>query len=95
MPYYLIYFTFTYLLSKGILRIHNMTSTHLLGFELLNIFLSEKTFNRKEKVSSFILPEILVKNAEINKVNPSKLIHYLLENALTDLFLSSPTSCLD
>ena len=29
--------------------------------------------NRKDKVSSFILPEILV-----------KLIHYLLENALTD-----------
>ena len=46
----------------------------------------ERPFNRKGKVSSFILPEILVKNAGINKITPQKLIHYLLENAPTDFF---------
>ena len=55
----------------------------------------ERSFDRKDKVSSFILPEILVKNARISKITPLKLIHYLLENALTDFFLISPTSCLD
>ena len=30
--------------------------------------MSKKPFNRKEKVSSFILPEILVKNTGINKI---------------------------
>ena len=33
-------------------------------------FYAERPFNRKEKVSSFILPEILVKNAGINKITP-------------------------
>ena len=32
-------------------------------------------FKRKEKVSSFILSEILVKNAGINKITPQILIH--------------------
>ena len=63
----------------------------------LNIHLNlrERPFNRKDKASIFILPEILVKNAAKNKITPSKLIHYLVENALTDFFLISPTSCLD
>ena len=30
----------------------------------------ERPFDRKDKVSSFILPEILVKNAGINKITP-------------------------
>ena len=30
----------------------------------------EGSFDRKEKVSSFILPEILVKNAGISKIIP-------------------------
>ena len=49
----------------------------------------------KTKCQVFFLPEILVKNAGINNFTPLKLIHYLLENALTDFFLISPTSCLD
>ena len=35
-----------------------------------NVLLSGKTLDRKYKVSSFILPEILVKNAGINKITP-------------------------
>ena len=35
----------------------------------LNIH-EERPFNSKDKVSSFILPEILVKNAGINKIIP-------------------------
>ena len=30
----------------------------------------ERPFNRKDKVTIFILPEILVKNAAINKITP-------------------------
>ena len=30
----------------------------------------ERTFNRKDKVSSFIFPEISVKNAAINNITP-------------------------
>ena len=30
----------------------------------------EGSFNRKSKVSSFVLPEMLVKNAGINKITP-------------------------
>ena len=33
----------------------------------------ERPFNRKDKVSSFILPEILGKNAGINKITPYKI----------------------
>ena len=65
---------------------------------MLNIHLEcfpmrkDLSFNKKEKVSSFILPEILKKNAGINKITPSKFIHYLrvLENALT-IFCSNFT----
>ena len=46
----------------------------------------ERPFNKKEKVTIFILLEILVKNAGINKITPEKLIHYLLENTLTTFF---------
>ena len=54
-----------------------------------------KDLSTEKKVSSFILPEMSVKNVGINKITPQKLTHYLLENALTDLFLISLTSCLD
>ena len=63
---------------------------HLECFAMNKGLLTEKI-----KVSSFILPEILVKNAGMNKITLKKLIQYLLENALTDFFLISPTSCLD
>ena len=69
--------------------------THEAQYTLRMFCYQERPFDRKDKVSSFILPEILVKNAGINKITPSKLIHYLLENALTDFFLISPTSCID
>ena len=36
----------------------------------LECFPMGKTLNRKDKVSSFILPEILVKNAGMNKITP-------------------------
>ena len=69
--------------------------THEGQYTFRMFYHEERSFNRKDKVSSFILPEILVKNAGINKITHKKLIHYLLENALTDFFLSSPTSCVD
>ena len=47
------------------------------------------------KKGKFILHEILVKNAGINNFTLLKLIHYLLENALTDFFLILPAGCLD
>ena len=69
--------------------------THEAQYTFRMFCYQERPFDRKDKVSSFILPEILVKNAGINKITPQKLIHYLLENALTDFVLISPTSCLN
>ena len=62
---------------------------------MVNFAMRKDFLNRKDKVSIFTLPEILVKNVAINKITLKRLIHYLLGNALTDLFLILPTSCLD
>ena len=41
-------------------------NAHLENFPMRKL----RPSNRKDKVSSFILPEILVKNAAINKITP-------------------------
>ena len=61
--------------------------THEAQYTFRMFFYKERPFNRKDKVSSFIFSEILVKNAAINKVTPEKID--------SDLFLISPTSCLN
>ena len=66
-------------------------NVHLECFSISNDLLTEKT---KCQVFFFFARDIGEKCW--NKQNhPVKLIHYLLENALTDCFLISPTSCLD
>ena len=62
---------------------------HLECFAIRKDLLTEKA-----KCQVLFFPEILGKNAGINKITPLKLIHYLLENALKDFFLISRTSCL-
>ena len=44
--------------------------THEAQYTFRMFFYEERLFNRKDKVSIFILPEILVKNAAINKITP-------------------------
>ena len=43
---------------------------HLECFAMRNDFFQKKSQNGKDKVSSFILPEILAKNGGINKITP-------------------------
>ena len=56
-------------------------NVHLECFAMRKDLSTEKT-----KCQVFFLPEMLVKNAGINNITPLKLIHYLLENTLTDFF---------
>ena len=44
--------------------------THEAQYKFRMFCYQERPFDRKDKVSSFILPEILVKNAGINKITP-------------------------
>ena len=44
--------------------------THEAQYTFRIFFYEERPFNRKDKVSIFILPEILVKNATIKKITP-------------------------
>ena len=54
---------------------------------IFRIFCYEgRPFNRKEKVSSFILPEILVKNAGINKIPRKNWFIIYLKTLLQNLF---------
>ena len=52
-----------------------ISDTHEAQYTFRMFCYEERTFNRKEEASSFILSEILVKNAGMNKITRQKLIH--------------------
>ena len=51
----------------GILFVIEIGNTHEAQYTFRMLGYEKRPFNRKDKVSSFILPEILVKKGEINK----------------------------
>ena len=59
-------FIFTVLKHKYL----KIRDTHDAQYTCRMFCYQERPFDRKDKVSSFIFPEIMVKNAGINKITP-------------------------
>ena len=62
-------------------------ATHDAQYAVTMLCYEKSHFSKKEKASTFYFSRDIGENEEINKTTSKKLIHYLLENALTDFLL--------